>query len=70
LKYESATYSETVTQQVHQLLEEQETLVGVSVDVLWSSDGQFDDEPGSKFDLCLHFSLWSSSSLVGNANLA
>jgi hypothetical protein len=44
-----------VPQEVHQLLEEQETLVVVGVDVLWSSDGQLDDEPGSKFDLCLHF---------------
>jgi len=51
----NATYSEAVLQQVHQLPEEQETLAGVGVDVLWSSDGQLDDEPGSKFDLCLHF---------------
>ena len=51
----NATYGEAVPQQVHQFLEEQETLVVVSVDVLWSSDGQLDDEPGSKFDLCLHF---------------
>jgi hypothetical protein len=55
----NATYSEAVPQQVHQLPEKQETLVVVSVDVLWSSDGQLDDVPGSKFDFCLHFSVLS-----------
>jgi len=55
----NGTCSKAVPQEVHQLLEEQETLVVVGVDVLWSSDGQLDDEPGSKFDLCLHFSVLS-----------
>ena len=64
----NATYGEAVPQQVHQLLEEQETLVGVSVDVLWSSDGQLDDEPGSEFDLCLHFSVLSLTMKCVNWN--
>ena len=44
----NATYGEAAPQQVYQLLEEQETLVAVSVDVLWAIDGQLNDVPGSK----------------------
>ena len=50
-------YSEAVSQQVRQFLEEQETLVVVSVDVLWSTDGQLNDVPGSKVDFCIHSSV-------------
>ena len=57
-----------VPQEVHQLLEEQETLAGVRVDVLWSSDGQLDDVSGSKLDFCLHFSVLSLAMKCVNWN--
>ena len=55
----NATYSDAVLQQVRQLLEEQETLVVAGVDVFWSTDGQLDDVPCGKVDLCLHSSVES-----------